>query len=194
KKLLTSKKNTKKANSVEEILKKFGRDSGLFEEIKITNLGKSDTSPFEIHIVINGNPLKITNVGYGVSQILPLIVEVIARPSKSWFAIQQPEIHLHPKGQAAFGDFILKSYLSEEKNFIIETHSDYTIDRYRLKMNKNFKSESKNPESQIVFFNRTKDGNTLTCIDINENGSLPDDQPKEFREFFIKEQIELLKV
>ncbi|MBI3141674.1 MAG: AAA family ATPase [Bacteroidetes bacterium] len=194
KKLLTSKKNTKKANSVEEILKKFGRDSGLFEEIKITNLGKNDTSPFEIHIVINGNPLKITNVGYGVSQILPLIVEVIARPSKSWFAIQQPEIHLHPKGQAAFGDFILKSFLSEEKNFIIETHSDYTIDRYRLKMNKNFKSESKNPESQIVFFNRTKDGNALTCIDINENGSLPDDQPKEFREFFIKEQLELLKV
>ncbi len=194
KKLLKSKKNAKKATSVEEILKKFGRDSGLFEEIKITNLGKSDTSPFEIHIVINGNPLKITNVGYGVSQILPLIVEVIARPSKSWFAIQQPEIHLHPKGQAAFGDFILKSYLNEEKNFIIETHSDYTIDRYRLKMNKNFKSENKNPESQIVFFNRTKDGNTLTCIDINENGSLPDDQPEEFREFFIKEQLELLKV
>lgn len=84
--------------------------------------------------------------------------------------------------------------MNEEKNFIVETHSDYTIDRYRLKMNKNYKNDSKNPESQIVFFNRTKDGNTLTCIDINENGSLPDDQPREFREFFIKEQLELLKV
>ncbi|MFD2597958.1 AAA family ATPase [Sphingobacterium corticis] len=194
KKLLTSKRSSKKPNEVEGILKKFGQDSGLFEEIKITNLGKSDTSPFEIHIVINGNSLKITNVGYGVSQILPLIVEVIARPKKSWFAIQQPEIHLHPKGQAAFGDFMLKSFLREEKNFIVETHSDYTIDRYRLKMNKNFKEKNENPESQIVFFNRSLEGNKLTCIEIKDDGTLSEDQPKEFREFFIKEQFDLLKV
>lgn len=195
KKLLAEKKNKKKSDNFIKILKKFGEDSGLFEDIKITNLGKSETAPFEIHIIINNNSQKITNVGYGVSQVLPLIIEVISRPEKTWFAIQQPEIHLHPKGQAAFGDFILKSFLQEEKCFIIETHSDYTIDRFRLKIHKNSKNEnSKNPESQIIFFNRKNGENTLENIPINNDGSLPEEQPTEFREFFLKEQFELLKI
>lgn len=192
KKLLSN--NSKQTNQVKNILKKFGKDSGLFDDIKITKLGNSETSPFEIHLIINGNSLKITNVGYGVSQILPLIIEVIARPENTWFAIQQPEIHLHPKGQAAFGDFILKSNLSENKNFIVETHSDYTIDRYRLKMNKNFNGDNENPESQIVFYKQTETGNNLECIEIKNDGSLPSDQPQEFRDFFIKEQLELLRI
>lgn len=194
KNLLAKDKNSNKKETVERILEKFGEDSGLFEKIKIVNLGRNDTSPFEIHIVINGKPLKITNVGYGVSQIFPIIVEIISRPENSWFAIQQPEIHLHPKGQAAFGDFMFKSFLMESKCFIIETHSDYTIDRFRLKMNKHHKQKGKNPDSQIVFFNRISIGNSLECISINDDGSLSDNQPKEFREFFIREQLELLKV
>src|SRR5690606_20101145 len=105
----------------------------------------------------------------------------------TWFALQQPEIHLHPRGQAAFGDFVLKSAMNDKKNFIIETHSDFTIDRFRLKLNKCSKSEeSQQVKSQIVFFHRNNGTNELTCIPIQPDGSLPENQPKEFRDFFIK--------
>lgn len=191
KKLLSNTRSNKKTKNIEEILNRFGKDSGLYDGLKISNLGKDDTSPFEIQILVNQKYLKITNVGYGVSQILPLIVEIVSRPNNTWFAIQQPEIHLHPKGQAAFGDFILKSSIQEDKCFIIETHSDYTLDRYRLKMSQN---KINNPESQIVFFNRKKNENSLDCIEIKSNGTLSEKQPREFRDFFIKEELSLLKM
>lgn len=193
KNLLTNPKNKALSKKVETILSKFGTDSGLFDKITINPLGKSETAPFEVLISLEGNPIKITSVGYGVSQILPLIVEVISRPNDTWFAIQQPEIHLHPKGQAAFGDFIYKSHLVENKCFIIETHSDFIIDRFRIRIS-NSKKDSKYIDSQVIFFNRKEGINYLSCIQINEDGSYCEDQPKEFRDFFIKEQLNLLKI
>ena len=195
KKLIGKDSKSKSRVKVETILQKFGKDSGLFDNILVNPLGKGETSPFELQVLLNNQPLKITNVGYGVSQILPLIVEVIARDEGTWFALQQPEIHLHPRGQAAFGDFVLKSAMNDKKNFVIETHSDFTIDRFRLKLNKCSKSEeTKIVKSQIVFFHRNNGTNELTYIPIQPDGSLPENQPKEFREFFIKEQLSLLEI
>lgn len=184
---------------VRYILTRFGLDSGLFDSIDISKLGdeskKSD--PFEILITLNGKSLNITNVGYGISQILPLLIEIIARPNDTWFAIQQPEIHLHPRAQAAMGDFLFKSKTVDNHKFIIETHSDYTIDRYRIRINREFiKSDSKieDSRSQVVFFRRNEKGNFLQTIKINSDGSYENDQPKEFRDFFIKEQFELITI
>ncbi|OJU75641.1 MAG: hypothetical protein BGO09_06520 [Bacteroidetes bacterium 47-18] len=195
KRLLGKDSTQKTREKVESILQKFGKDSGLFDKILINPLGKGETSPFELQVLLNNQPLKITNVGYGVSQILPLVIEVIARQKNTWFALQQPEIHLHPRGQAAFGDFVFKSATNDNKNFIIETHSDYTIDRFRLKLNKASKSnETPSVKSQIVFFHRNNGVNQLSCIPISADGSLPDNQPEAFREFFIKEQLNLLEI
>ncbi|MDP6688819.1 MAG: AAA family ATPase [Alphaproteobacteria bacterium] len=82
------------------------------------------------------NSVNIRNVGYGVSQSLPVIVEILSRSFGSRFAIQQPEVHLHPKAQAALGDLFYQLALVEEKRFIVETHSDFTIDRFMLNYRK----------------------------------------------------------
>jgi len=184
---------------VRHILTKFGLDSGLFDSIDINKLGDElkKNDPFEILITLNGKSLNITNVGYGISQILPLLIEIIARPKDTWFAIQQPEIHLHPRAQAALGDFLFKSKTVDNQKFIIETHSDYIIDRYRIRINKAFSKsncEIEDSKSQVVFFMRNEKGNILQTIKINSDGSYADEQPKEFRDFFIKEQFELITI
>ncbi|MXO04620.1 AAA family ATPase [Flavobacterium sp. HBTb2-11-1] len=191
--------NEKDEFGVRRILTKFGLDSGIFDNIIINKLGsgKNKNDAFEIIIMLNGKSLNITNVGYGVSQILPLLVEVIARPDDTWFAIQQPEIHLHPRAQAALGDFIFKSKFIDKQKFIIETHSDYIIDRYRIRINKEHRSKDSKLESsksQVVFFMRNEKGNRLQTIKINSDGSYSDDQPAEFRDFFINEQFELITI
>lgn len=192
-KSLLSDKNKDKVK-IEEIFNQFGKESGLFEKVEIHPLGEDKTSPFEITIVLNNNSYKINNVGYGVSQILPLLVEILARTKDTWFAIQQPEIHIHPRGQAAFGEFIYKIYKEENKRFIIETHSDFTIDRFRLNVNKRTKEKINKNEFQVIFFERSNNNNKLTCIPINSDGSYGENQPKAFKEFFIKEQLELLRM
>ena len=182
---------TKSSEKFKTFVSEFGKKSGLFKNVQIKSYSKGATDPFELDVVLNNKPLSINSVGYGVSQVLPVIVEMFSRSEGSWFAIQQPEVHLHPKAQAALGEFIFGMSMFENKKFVIETHSDYLIDRYRIMLKKN-KEEDKNINSQVLFFERTKDGNKVSAIQIKNNGELSDNQPESYREFFMKEELALL--
>jgi len=170
-------------------IKNIGLSSGLFDDIKIKKYGRSATAPFELDIILNKKLFSICSVGYGVSQSLPVIVELFTRKKNTWFAIQQPEVHLHPKAQAALGDLFYQLACNENKKFLIETHSDYTIDRFRINYRLN---DSKKPDAQILYFERGNKGNKIYPIKIGENGELPKEQPKGYREFFIKEEMKIL--
>lgn len=185
--------NQENVRKITQILNRFGLDSGLFDSISIKNYGHGFASPFQLLISINGREHNFTNVGYGVSQILPILIEIIISKKDSVFAIQQPEVHLHPKGQAAFGDFIYKSCIEENKNFVIETHSDYLIDRFRIRLSKSTENES-DLSTQILFFSKDSSGNKVTQIKIESDGKFGSDIPKKYRDFFIKEQLNLLDI
>lgn len=183
-------KTKEAAQDFKSTLELFGRSSGLFKEVKIKSFGTETSAPFEIQIVLTDYALNINNVGYGVSQVLPLIVEIFSRFKESWFSVQQPEIHLHPKAQAALGDFIFKIASRESKYFLIETHSDYTIDRFRLNYKKRRVREI---GSQVLFFERYKNGNIVHLVPISKRGEYIN-PPKSFRNFFIKEELKLLSL
>lgn len=172
-------------------IQRVGKESGLFQSVNIQRFGADVTSPFEIQVVLDEKPFNLTNVGYGVSQALPVLVEILWRKKGTWFAIQQPEVHLHPRAQAALGDLIYSTADSEEKRFLIETHSDFMIDRYRRRVRGGRPAKH---SSQLLFFERRNKRNTVTCLKIDHRGELPARQPRGYRGFFIKEQMELLKV
>lgn len=173
-------------------MKKFGDASGLFKSINIHRYGAGATAPFEVEIVLDEKALNINNVGYGVSQALPVVVEIIARTKGSWIAVQQPEVHLHPRAQAALGDLFFSLASLEGKHFFIETHSDFTIDRFRLSFRD--KKYDNKPDSQILFFERKNKRNTVRSLPIDRNGELPIDQPKSYRNFFIREELKILGI
>jgi len=181
--------NRKTALTFAKALKTFGKMSGLFRNVRIMAFGKDTNSPFELHIVLSKKPLRINSVGYGVSQALPIITELLTRGKNSWFAIQQPEVHLHPRAQAALGDLFYLLTKQESKHFLIETHSDFTIDRFRSNFGREKHDKS---NAQVLFFERIDGGNKVTPIPIQPNGEYSDNQPRSFRDFFINEQIELL--
>lgn len=180
----------KSTNALSQSLEKFGKESGLFKEVTSKRFGKSDASPFEIDITLSETPIKITNVGYGVAQVLPVIVESFIRGEDSTFCIQQPEVHLHPKAQAALGSFFYDLSRKENKSFLIETHSDFLMDRYRIKQAKGKKKSN----SQVLYFERKAGQNIAHCIAINDDGSYSEEQPSSFRSFFFKEQLDLLDI
>jgi predicted ATPase len=197
-KYISKSKMTGKQSKFIEAINNFGVVSGLFEKIDTKRFGKDLNSPFEMNVVINNKILKMCNVGYGISQVLPVITEILARRRDSpIFLIQQPEVHLHPKAQAALGELIFNAAQEEDNNnnnkFIIETHSDYLIDRFRLCQNKS-ESEFKKTKSQVLFFEREGIFNKAHCIEIGNDGSYPHEQPSGFREFFLNEEIDLLRI
>lgn len=74
--------------------------------------------------------------------------------------------------------------------FFIETHSDYLIDRYRIRCKKN--RSVKETNSQVLFFERKQKVNNVFNIDILPNGELDFNQPKSYRKFFLNEGMKLL--
>ena len=171
-------------------LSEFGAASGLFETLIAHSFGRDNKNPFEVLVKFPGAELNISNVGYGVSQVLPLIVEFLAPEKSRTFAIQQPEVHLHPRAQAALGGLIHELSQDGKHDFFIETHSDFLIDRFRL----NRKNERAPRSAQVLFFNRTLTGNRVQALPIADKGQYPIVQPKDFRNFFVKENIKLLSL
>lgn len=184
--------NSKKKESARilQILNQFGKESNLYDEICIKNYGAKTASPFEIAVKYDDTEIKLPNVGYGVSQSLPLIVEILS--SKNYcFSIQQPEVHLHPKAQAAFGSFLFNAAAKDNNTFLIETHSDFTINRFRYSLSKKGKSKV---DSQVIFFEREKHTNTISHLEINSVGSFIGEVPSSYRDFFIDEELKLLEL
>ncbi len=179
------------ATRFHDLMKRFGRASGLFQDVRIKAFGHSATAPFEVDVLLDAKPLNLSTVGYGVSQALPVLVELLARGKGSWFAIQQPEVHLHPCAQAALGDLFFEMASTNKMVLLVETHSDYALDRFRMNY---YDCKTQPPESQVLFFERRDRHNVVTPVPIGRDGKLPADQPPAYRDFFLKEQLRLLGV
>ncbi|WP_412560844.1 AAA family ATPase [Winogradskyella sp. MIT101101] len=121
---------TKKSPEYKELISIL-KDLGLLHEIKSKRL---DGGRFEILIRTKANGVwsSLSDVGFGISQFLPIIVADLQLGKRSTLFIAQPEIHLHPRIQAQFGDYLVNRITKENKRYIIETHSEYLINRIRL--------------------------------------------------------------
>jgi predicted ATPase len=178
----------KRNNNFSKEINTFGEESGLFKKITIREYDNNDDAPFRMNFILDKEPINIVNIGYGVSQVLPVLFTLLTQ-GNSMITIQQPEVHLHPKAQAAMGDLFFDLSIGKfKKRIFVETHSDYLIDRFRRKQ----RQANEKSNAHVIFFLR-KDGiNKAFSIKIDDNGNYDANQPEEFREFFIKEQIENL--
>ncbi|PYB76019.1 hypothetical protein DMX11_12405 [Pseudomonas sp. LB-090624] len=143
-------------------------------------------------IVVNQNNvnLELTDVGFGISQVLPILVQAYLSPRNSLTIIEQPEIHLHPSMQAWLADALISIALKSDKRFLVETHSDALIRRIRLRI---VDESSKLTEEQVKIYYLHKDTikkcTILDDIEINENGDVK--WPKDFMDVEIKDSIEI---
>lgn len=143
-------------------------------------------------IVVNQNNvnLELTDVGFGISQVLPILVQAYLSPKNSLTIIEQPEIHLHPNMQAWLTDALISIALQSEKRFLIETHSDALIRRIRLRI---VDESSKLSEDHVKIYylhrNNTQKCTSIDEIEVNENGDIK--WPKDFMDVEIKDTIEI---
>lgn len=118
-------------------------------------LGVIDLDDHQQDIIkININKHNISDVGFGVSQSLPILVEGLSMRIKQTLLLEQPEIHLHPKMQMRMADFLL-SLAMQDKQVIVETHSDHIINRL---VRRALESEKFFNKIQIYFIDKNDDG------------------------------------
>jgi hypothetical protein len=172
-------------------LSKFGRACGLFDEIHVKRLGQSESSPFQLQVKIAGPAFNLVDVGYGVSQVLPVLVDCLMSKSGQAFLLQQPEVHLHPRAQAELGSFLGTLVRREQKRFIVESHSDYLIDRICMDVRDGGPGRVRPDDVAILYFERDGAEVTIHHLRIDEAGEIVG-APPSYRRFFLQEERRLL--
>lgn len=187
-KILSESGSSKQNKLLASALERFGEESGLFKTIKVKNLGKKGSDPFQVQVNVSGKPVNLIDVGYGVSQSLPVLIESVLASSEKRILIQQPEVHLHPKAQAALGTFFVDLVVSNNKEFVIETHSDYIVDRIRQEI---AKGRIKNDSVLILYFEREGLETKVYPLLLDKTGNVFN-APNSYRSFFLREEMNLL--
>jgi predicted ATPase len=137
---------------------------------------KLKITPLRVNILeLLINDFKPSNVGFGYSSILPIIVTgLIAKPNEK-IIIENPEIHLHPKAQSALIEFLIKVANTGVQIFI-ESHSDHVLNALRIATkNKLIKPEDAN----ILFFGLENGNSKIINPTLDENGRI-DQWPEYF--------------
>lgn len=176
--------------NLKAFLEEFGKESGLFDEIDVIRpLKEIDSAPFQIRVrKTNGgieSPWRnLLDVGYGVSQALPTATELFFQTEPVLYLLQQPETHLHPSAQAALGTQLCR-IASPTRQLIVETHSDYLMDRVRMDV-RDQKTDLTPEDVIILFFERDGLDVRIWPIKFDELGNIKD-APDSYRRFFLKE-------
>ena len=136
----------------------------------------------EVDLVTTRNrlPVRVPDVGVGISQLLPVVVAALDPGRPGITAIEQPELHLHPRVQVELGD-LFASQAAKGGIFLIETHSEHLLLRFMKRMRQTYDGTLGNgnprvrPEDIAVYFVEIDPDGTETLIremPLNERGEL----------------------
>ena len=125
----------------------------------------------------------LADVGYGINQLLPIIVEGIASQPDAILCVEQPEIHLHPRLQANIADLMIDTIVNEpgkRKQWIVETHSELLI----LRLQRRIREGKIKPEDISVLYvdpnDESTEGSAIIPLRMDENGDFVDEWPDGF--------------
>ncbi len=152
------------------------RSMGLISDFKVQPLGAHRK---EYEVLVRTGPrrpeVKLTDVGFGVSQILPVIVETLYVPRRSVVVFEQPEIHLHPRVQAELADLFVDAIRARENGeprdcqFIIESHSEHFLRRLQRRI-----AEEELSADEAALYVVHADGGSarVETLDVDEFGNI----------------------
>lgn len=137
------------------------------------------------------NSFRPKNVGFGISYVLPIVLALLIAEEKKIIVIENPESHIHPRGQAELGKLISLA-ASTKAQLFIETHSDHILNGIRVSVKENL--VDKNGVNILYFDKETTDKEQFTkvkLIDIDRNGELSE-YPKNFLDEWSNQLLKLV--
>lgn len=141
---------------------------------------KNDENTMQLYV--SGS--NISDVGFGVSQALPILTEGITMNYEQTFLVEQPEIHLHPKMQMRIADFFI-TLASTNHKVIVETHSDHIINRI-LRRTLECEDNSIWSKVSIYFLENTNQGSSIEQIMIDRVQGIAKCPEGFFRQFALE--------
>ena len=137
----------------------------------------------------SGIQINLKDVGFGISQLLPVLIQGYVAGEEQIILMEQPEIHLHPRAQADLGDLFI-ALAEQKKSLIVETHSEHLMLRLRRRI-----AEQKIKKEMVgMYFIEWKDGESVVSrIELDGYGQMVN-VPDGFKTFFSDDFEETLKI
>ncbi len=138
------------AKPFEEIIARKLKEMGLIEDFKVNPISEQ-RQEYEVKVRTKASKdwVDLPDVGFGISQVLPVLVQCFYAAAGSIILMEQPEIHLHPRAQSALADVMIDVINSRENGsdrniqLVIETHSEHFLRRLQRRIAENKVSQKK---------------------------------------------------
>ena len=167
---LTTTHNGKKV-SIEERISKWLQKMELAHSFSLVLKGSLEDNNYEIRIQKTPNSAEVTlaDMGYGISDVFPLLVHCCYVPEGSTLILEQPGIHLHPKAQADLADMLIEVITERNLQILIESHSEHLLTRLQRRI-----AEKQIGQNDIVlYFCRNNEGvSGIERLEVTESGDI----------------------
>ena len=156
--------------NLEERVATWLRDLGLISSFEVRSI-KDGGQLFQVWVKRNPKavPVLLPDVGFGVSQILPVIALCYYVPKGSILILEQPEIHLHPAVQSGLADVFIDAIKRRGIQIILESHSEHLLKRLQRRI----AEEKLSADDAALYFCTTEKGESrLMPLKLNRFGSI----------------------
>ncbi|MBD1895774.1 DUF3696 domain-containing protein [Coleofasciculus sp. FACHB-129] len=135
--------------TIEERVAEWLRELKLIYDFQLKPIA-ANRKEYEVRVrrSPNASEVLITDVGFGVSQILPVLVLCYYAPQGSTIILEQPEIHLHPSVQAGLADVFIDAIKTRNVQIIVESHSEHLLRRLQRRI---AEEELSNSDAALYF-------------------------------------------
>jgi len=172
---MLSKLVSEQSNELVDSANEWLRRLGMADRVELRPVAKG-TRLYEFVVQTRGykHEANIMDVGFGVSQVLPIIVLAHFAPPGSLLILEQPEIHLHPQVQTDLADLFLEAALERNVQFLIESHSEYLLMRLQRRLAERKEQFAKLSENDVklYFCKREAEASVLEPLEIDEFGRI----------------------
>lgn len=167
----------RKRQSLETRVATWLKELGLIYDFKVEPIAKGNNIyQVQVQKTYASAEVLITDVGFGVSQILPVLVLCYYVPEGSIILLEQPEIHLHPSVQSRLADVFVDAMKNRGVQIIVESHSEHLLRRLQLRI----ADETITPDQTALYFcDVSETGSILTGLELDLFGGITN-WPKDF--------------
>lgn len=156
--------------TVEQYVAQWLKDLGLIHDFTVSSVTKgSNLYQVKVRRTPGAAEVLITDVGFGVSQLLPVLVLCYYAPEGSTIVLEQPEIHLHPSVQAGLADVFIDAIRTRNIQIVLESHSEYLVKRLQRRI---AEDELTNDNVALYFCSMAGDESKIEPLDIDQDGNI----------------------
>jgi predicted ATPase len=170
----------KRKRSFQQFIAEKLQQLELIDEFQVRQIS-DHRKEYEVKVRTPGSPLfvDLPDVGFGLSQVLPVVVQCFYAPAGSILFIEQPELHLHPRAQAHLADLLIDVLSSREDGeprniqLIIETHSEHFLNRLQRRIAEADPEHPISAEQVAAYFAHTTGSESnLDALQFNADGDI----------------------